>query len=80
MYNFTKLELIDSSIVNPKFVKDLLKIVGNYVDPLVIIERIPEAKVRNICSCSNKIKSEFIDVRLNYKTECIQFKGYITEF
>ena len=36
------LELIDLSIVNPKFIKDLLKTVGNYVDPLVIIKRIPE--------------------------------------
>lgn len=35
------LELIDLSITNPAFVKDLLNTVGSHVDPLIIIERIP---------------------------------------
>ena len=35
-------ELIDLSIDKPKLIKDLLKIVGNYVDPCYIIEKIPK--------------------------------------
>ena len=35
-------ELIDLSVSNPQHIKGLLKIVGQYVDPLLIIKRIPE--------------------------------------
>ena len=35
-------ELIDMSVTNPVHIKSLLKTVGQYVDPLLIIERIPE--------------------------------------
>lgn len=35
-------ELIDLSVTNPQHIKSLLKTVGQYVDPLLIIERIPE--------------------------------------
>ena len=35
-------ELIDLSVSNAQHIKGLLKIVGQYVDPLLIIKRIPE--------------------------------------